>query len=148
MPTPRAPSPQTPPNDEADPEAGRPSDEEREEEEEPPEALLCPLTHELMIDPVIVVGSGQTYERGPIERWLASHDTDPLTGAQLTDKSLRENVLVRSMCRDYGEVRSSQELQLEEASQQQPATTGQSNEPAAVVGQISLDDTESDEGSM
>ena len=67
----------------------------------PPEELVCPLTHELMVDPVMLVGSGQTYERAPLERWLATHDTDPMTGVQLTDKTVRENVLVRSLCRKY-----------------------------------------------
>ena len=67
----------------------------------PPEELVCPLTHELMVDPVILMASGQTYERAPLERWLATHDTDPMTGAQLTTKLLAENVLVRSMCRKY-----------------------------------------------
>ena len=63
----------------------------------PPEELVCPLTHELMVDPVILVASGQTYERAPLEQWLASHDTDPMTGARLTEKRVTENVLVRSM---------------------------------------------------
>ena len=56
-----------------------------------------------MRDPVSCA-DGHSYERTNIERWLASHDTDPMTGAQLTsawDKSLQENVLVRSMCRKY-----------------------------------------------
>ena len=53
-----------------------------------------------MIDPVITT-SGYTYERGPIERWLATHDTDPMTGEPLSDKTLRPNMLVRSMCRKY-----------------------------------------------
>ena len=53
-----------------------------------------------MTDPVITSG-GHTYERGQIERWLATHDTDPLTGERLDDKTLRPNVLVRSMCRKY-----------------------------------------------
>ena len=70
------------------------------DDEEPPEEFVCPLTHELMIDPVITM-HGQTYERAPIERWLATHDTDPMTGAPLSDKTLRENVLVRSLCRKY-----------------------------------------------
>ena len=70
------------------------------EVEGPPEELVCPLTHELMIDPVITTG-GYTYERGPIERWLATHDTDPMTGEPLSDKTLRPNMLVRSMCRKY-----------------------------------------------
>ena len=70
----------------------------------PPEDLICPLTHELMVDPVMLYGSGQTYERAPIERWLATHDTDPMTGVLLDspmDKTLRENVLVRKQCRKY-----------------------------------------------
>ena len=66
----------------------------------PPEELVCPFTHELMVDPVMLVGSGQTYERAALERWLATHDTDPMTGAQLTNTSLAGNVLVRSMCRE------------------------------------------------
>ena len=69
--------------------------------DEPPEELICPLSHELMVDPVIL-GSGQTYERKHIERWLASHNTDPMTGARLESRNLTENVLVRSMCRKYG----------------------------------------------
>ena len=79
------------------------SDEVKPEAEpdSPPEELVCPLTHELMVDPVILMGSGQTYERAPLERWLATHDTDPMTGAKLTRKDLAENVLVRSMCRRY-----------------------------------------------
>ena len=61
----------------------------------PPEELVCPFTLELMVDPVMLVGSGWTYERAPLERWLATHDTDPMTNVLLTDKTVRENVLVR-----------------------------------------------------
>ena len=73
-------------------------------QDEPPERLVCPLTHDIMEDPVMLVGSGHTYERAPIERWLAKNDTDPMTGAQLTsplDKTLVENHLVRAMCLEY-----------------------------------------------
>ena len=37
-----------------------------------PEELLCPLTHELLIDPVMTE-DGHTYERAVLERWLSSH---------------------------------------------------------------------------
>ena len=67
---------------------------------EVPEELLCPLTHELMVDPVMTQG-GHTYERVVIERWLTTHNTDPLTGAVLHDLTLRPNVLVRGMCRKH-----------------------------------------------
>ena len=57
----------------------------------PPEELVCPLTHELMVDPVMLLSSGQTYERAPLERWLATHDTDPMTGVQLTSPLTRRS---------------------------------------------------------
>ena len=68
-----------------------------------PEELVCPLTHELMIDPVMLFETGQTYERASIEKWLATHDTDPLTGVALADKTLRSNVALRCMCRKAAE---------------------------------------------
>merc|ERR1712146_346013 len=38
--------------------------------------FLCPLTRELMRDPVFTA-DGQTYEREAIEAWLRDHDTSP-----------------------------------------------------------------------
>ena len=70
---------------------------------EPPDELHCPLTYELMIDPVMVVETGMTYERKAIEEWLAKHDTDPMTGTKLEHKMLAPNVLVRGMCRKFSE---------------------------------------------
>ncbi|KAL3921195.1 MAG: hypothetical protein SGPRY_004989, partial [Prymnesium sp.] len=79
------------------------------------EELLCPITAELMLDPVFTA-DGQTYERGAIECWLEEHDTSPLTviipsflkrenpmdiGEQLEHLGLTPNVLVRGMCRKY-----------------------------------------------
>ena len=43
------------------------------------EELTCPITAELMVDPVIAA-DGQTYEREAMELWLEKHDTSPLTG--------------------------------------------------------------------
>lgn len=60
-----------------------------------PEAFLCPITFELMRDPVIAL-DGLTYERVAIEQWLATHDTSPLTGAVLASKMLIPNVFARS----------------------------------------------------
>jgi hypothetical protein len=36
----------------------------------PPQHLLCPISGQLFDDPVIVVESGQTYERSSILEWL------------------------------------------------------------------------------
>lgn len=47
-----------------------------------PEEYVDPISQELMSDPVITA-DGHTYERAGIERWLAEHDTSPLTNIVL-----------------------------------------------------------------
>jgi len=54
------------------------------------EAFLCPITREVMEDPVILM-DGHTYERDAIERWLDSHNTSPKTNVQLTSRSIISN---------------------------------------------------------
>ena len=68
-----------------------------------PDELCCPISFELMVDPVMLVASGQTYERANIKEWLETNDTDPLTGDKLGDKTLRDNFFARSMCRAYAD---------------------------------------------
>ena len=68
----------------------------------PPE-LQCPLSLELMVDPVMDA-AGQTYERSAIESWLArGNRTDPMTGEPLAHTNLIPNVFARGMCRKYAE---------------------------------------------
>jgi hypothetical protein len=40
-------------------------------------SFLCPITHELMTDPVIDP-DGNSYERLAIESWLQQHSTSPI----------------------------------------------------------------------
>ena len=47
-----------------------------------PDELCCPITLELMRDPVQTI-LGQTFEREAIEDWLKTHKTDPVTGEKL-----------------------------------------------------------------
>ena len=52
----------------------------------------CPITHELFVDPVLLVSDGHTYERSAVERWLGmGHRTSPLTGAPLTSTTIVPN---------------------------------------------------------
>ena len=60
-----------------------------------PQELVCPITMNVMSDPVFT-SDGQTYERRAIEEWLTTHDTSPLTGAVLTSAVLTPNVTLRS----------------------------------------------------
>lgn len=58
---------------------------------EPPEEFICPLSLEMMYDPVIV-DSGQTYERAFIERWIENgNGTCPKTRQPLTMGSIFPN---------------------------------------------------------
>jgi hypothetical protein len=52
-----------------------------------PDSFYCPITMELMKDPVMAK-DGFVYERNAIEMWLQQHKTSPLTNLQLEDISL------------------------------------------------------------
>ena len=52
--------------------------------------LQCPITKQRFIDPVLAT-DGHTYERDAIERWLANHDTSPVTEELLPSKQLAPN---------------------------------------------------------
>ncbi|RCV06434.1 hypothetical protein SETIT_1G161800v2 [Setaria italica] len=71
-----------------------------------PEQFLCPISSEIMRDPV-VLASGQTYDRRFIQEWLgAGNRTCPQTQQVLSNTILIPNHLVRSMisqwCTDNG----------------------------------------------
>ncbi|KAH1122761.1 hypothetical protein J1N35_005921 [Gossypium stocksii] len=62
-----------------------------------PHEFLCPITLEIMTDPVIVA-TGQTYERDSIRKWLNSnHRTCPKTGQTLEHLSLAPNFALRNL---------------------------------------------------
>lgn len=57
---------------------------------DPPRHIVCPITMEIMKEPV-VVQNGDSYEKVAIERWFASNNTLPLTGESITNKTLFPN---------------------------------------------------------
>lgn len=62
-----------------------------------PHEFLCPISLEIMTDPVIVA-TGQTYERESIQKWLDSdHHTCPKTGQTLVHLSLAPNHALRNL---------------------------------------------------
>ena len=58
--------------------------------------LCCPLTKDLMSDPVVLISDGYTYERAAITRWLERNDTSPITKAVLQNKDMVPNLTMRS----------------------------------------------------
>lgn len=71
--------------------------EEAEVDEEPPVDLLCPISLELMVDPVVTT-TGMTYNRGSIEEWWfqCNKDTCPTTQLKVASTFLVPNTHLRA----------------------------------------------------
>jgi hypothetical protein len=69
----------------------------------PPEEFRCPISLQLMSDPVIIC-SGQTYERACIEKWFEEgHDTCPKTQQKLTHLNVTPNYCVKALIMSWCE---------------------------------------------
>ncbi|KAK9168680.1 hypothetical protein Syun_000820 [Stephania yunnanensis] len=68
-----------------------------------PDDFRCPISLELMKDPVIV-STGQTYERSCIQKWLdAGHRTCPKTQQTLLHNALTPNYVLKSLISQWCE---------------------------------------------
>ncbi|KAI4336597.1 hypothetical protein L6164_015106 [Bauhinia variegata] len=75
----------------------KPNSRKSEQMPFPPEELRCPISLQLMYDPVIIA-SGQTYERVCIEKWFNDgHNTCPKTQQTLTHLFLTPNHCVKGL---------------------------------------------------
>ena len=67
---------------------------------EAPKEFVCPLSKEIMQDPVIIA-SGLTYERALIKQWLAKNKSCPLTQQALDHTDVFPNVALKTLIRDW-----------------------------------------------
>ena len=68
------------------------------DEEEKEEIFLCPITREIMCDPVLLAADGHSYEREAISTWLSQHTRSPMTGLDIleeTDRMFYPNITLR-----------------------------------------------------
>ena len=65
-----------------------------------PAEYLCPISAEIMEDPVTTVDNF-TYERKNIERWFQTHSTSPCTNLVLTGFDLTPNFAVKRQIEDW-----------------------------------------------
>ncbi|CAI9775391.1 unnamed protein product [Fraxinus pennsylvanica] len=66
-----------------------------------PDDLRCPITLEIMIDPV-TISTGHTYDRSSIMRWFKSgNHTCPKTGERLMSVDLVPNLALKRLIRQY-----------------------------------------------
>ncbi|KTC95855.1 U-box domain protein [Legionella geestiana] len=72
---------------------------------EPPESLCCPITHELMNDPVICSLDFRTYDRELVTRWLKKHRRTPfnvdMKPEQQVDDILFPNLAIKAIIDAY-----------------------------------------------
>ena len=71
-------------------------------EEHAPTSFLCPISQELMRDPV-VCADGHSYDRKNIARWLRAKRTSPKTGLPLEHITLTPNHALRNSIEEFME---------------------------------------------
>jgi hypothetical protein len=81
--------------------AAEPSTDLPAEHERPhPPSFYCPISHQCMHDPVVLI-DGHTYERCHIEKWLKMNSTSPVTGAKLSQTAVFPNHSMRNAIEEY-----------------------------------------------
>lgn len=65
-----------------------------------PRGFLCPLTMEVMLDPVLDA-EGNTYERAAVLEWLQQHRTSPISRQPLSERMLIPNNSLRESIHEF-----------------------------------------------
>jgi serine/threonine protein kinase len=73
---------------------------ESEELQRLPDSFLCPISFQVMTDPVICA-DGYSYERDAIASWLGKSNCSPMTNEELSNRSLTPNHALRSAIERY-----------------------------------------------
>ncbi|BFZ22696.1 hypothetical protein BsWGS_25735 [Bradybaena similaris] len=72
----------------------------RTEQNSIPDEFLCPITHELMRDPVIA-SDGYTYDRQAIVSWITKEHRSPMTNVLLTSTEVTPNRTLKMMMQKF-----------------------------------------------
>jgi len=75
-----------------------------------PNEFLCPITCELMDDPVLA-HDGHSYERAAILNWFRNKRTSPITNVQLSSCEVFPNYALKSQITRFREEQSSRQAQ-------------------------------------
>ncbi|CAF2642100.1 unnamed protein product [Rotaria sp. Silwood2] len=66
-----------------------------------PRDFLCPITREIMQNPVLLIEDGHSYELHAIERWLQDHNSSPMTNKPLDDRRFVNNFNLKNAIEEY-----------------------------------------------
>ncbi len=78
------------------------SDADQSDTVAPPNGSVCPITLQVMSDPVIAA-DGHSYERAAIEKWLLTSNISPATNLPLLHKNLVPNHSIKMVILQYRE---------------------------------------------
>lgn len=65
-----------------------------------PESYCCPITRQLMREPVVAC-DGHTYEQRAIEEWLSQKHVSPMTGERMNDHTVVPNRLLQNQIAQF-----------------------------------------------
>jgi len=65
-----------------------------------PKAFQCPITREVMFDPVLD-SEGNTYERAALLTWLSDHHTSPVSRQPLSQRTITPNNALRETIHEF-----------------------------------------------
>lgn len=66
-----------------------------------PPNYLCPISKQVMIEPVLLVETGHTYEASAIHKWLDTSDVCPMNGQRLRSKQTAPNFTLKSLIAEW-----------------------------------------------
>ncbi|XP_022772111.1 U-box domain-containing protein 15-like [Durio zibethinus] len=102
-----------------------------------PHEFLCPITLEIMRDPVIV-SSGQTFERESIQKWFDSnHRACPKTRQTLAHLSLAPNYALKNLITQWCEKNNFKIPKKEDLASSQGSSVKQEQEISSLVEELS-----------
>eukprot|EP00898_Chlorokybus_atmophyticus_P008546 jgi/Chlat1/8693/Chrsp88S08083 len=72
--------------------------------EDVPPSFVCPISMDIMVDPVVIKSTLQTCERSNVQAWLEDgNDSCPVTGAKLMNFELMPNLALRDAIAEWAQ---------------------------------------------
>ncbi|CAF1116361.1 unnamed protein product [Adineta ricciae] len=66
-----------------------------------PDEYLCPITRDVMKNPVLLIEDGYSYEENALKSWLENHNTSPMTNNFLKNRTFISNRALKSLINDF-----------------------------------------------
>lgn len=62
-----------------------------------PQSFICPITQELMSDPVLLIADSQSYERSALKEWFdTGRRISPMTGLLIGSTNIKTNYALKT----------------------------------------------------